>query len=129
MKYASRNDILERLSSDRTPTWSFLTKHARVLLCIAQDPGIRLRDIGDRVGITERAAHNIVTELAADGYISRERAGRRNRYTIHPHLPLPDQLAHEQPIGQLLAILTTQAPASIDPGSVQRQHPQDAPRT
>jgi DNA-binding Lrp family transcriptional regulator len=98
-----------------------------VLLCIAQDPGIRLREIGDQVGITERGAYSIVTELAADGYISRERAGRRNRYRIHAHLPLPDGLAHKQRIGDLLAILTAQDPASIDAGSVQRQHRAHAP--
>jgi Winged helix-turn-helix DNA-binding len=90
---------------DPTPTWSFLTNHAQVLLCIAQDPGIRLREIGERVGITERAAHRIVSELAAAGYISRKRNGRRNHYTIQSHLPLPDPLAREQRIGDLLAIL------------------------
>jgi DNA-binding IclR family transcriptional regulator len=95
------------MSSEQAPTWSFLTNHARVLVCIAEDPGIRLREIGDRVGITERAAHSIVTELAAGGYISRERAGRRNNYTIHPHLPLPDRLAHKQRIGDVLTILAT----------------------
>ncbi len=89
-------------------TWSFLTNHAQVLLCIAQDPGIRLRQIGDTVGITERAAHRIVVELVAAGYISRTRNGRRNRYTIESHLPLPDPVAREQKIGDLLAILTRQ---------------------
>jgi hypothetical protein len=93
---------------DATPTWSFLTNHALVLLCIAHDPGIRLREIGDTVGITERAAHRIVSELAAAGYISRERNGRRNRYTIQSHLPLPDPLAREQRIGDLLDILAGQ---------------------
>ncbi|MGO9754702.1 MAG: helix-turn-helix transcriptional regulator [Solirubrobacteraceae bacterium] len=101
------------MSSQEAPTWSFLTNHARVLLCIAEDPGLRLREIGDRVGITERAAHNIVTELAADGYISRERNGRRNNYTIHHHLPLPDRLARKQRIGDLLAILTPQEQPTI----------------
>ncbi len=99
------------MSSKEAPTWSFLTNHARVLLCISRDPGIRLREIGDRVGITERTAHNIVTELAAAGYISRERTGRRNNYTIHQHLPLPDRLDQQQRIGDLLAILTRQDPA------------------
>jgi predicted transcriptional regulator len=93
---------------DGTPGWSFLTNHAQVLLCIAHDPGIRLREIGDMVGITERAAHRIVVELAAAGYISRERNGRRNHYTIKSHLPLPDPLAREQRIGDLLAILAGQ---------------------
>ena len=113
--------------SDEPPTWSFLTNHARVLLCIADDPGIRLREIGDHVGITERAAYNIVTELAAAGYISRERRGRRNHYTIHRHPPLPDQLAHQHSIRDLLAILTTQDPAPIDPASIQPQHPEHVP--
>jgi len=87
------------------PTWSFLTNHARVLLCIADDPGVRLRDIGETVGITERAAHRIVGELAVAGYIERERKGRRNHYTIQSHLRVPDPLAGEQKIGDLLAIL------------------------
>jgi MarR family len=91
-----------------TPGWTFLTNHAQVLVCIARDPGIRLRDIGERVGITERAAHRIVVELADAGYITRERNGRRNHYTINAHFPLPDPIAHEQNVGELLAILTDQ---------------------
>ena len=62
-------------------TWSFLTNHARVLLGIAHDPGMRLREIAERVGITERAVHRIVVVLADAGYISRTRQGRRTRYT------------------------------------------------
>jgi DNA-binding IclR family transcriptional regulator len=87
-------------------TWSFLTNHARVLICIAQDPGIRLREIGDAVGITERAAHRIVGELVAAGYVKRRRVGRRSHYTIRTELPLPDALARNQRVGNLLAILT-----------------------
>ena len=86
-------------------TWSFLTNHARVLICIAHDPGVRLRDIGDAVGITERAAHRIVGDLIAAGYVSRERNGRRNRYTVQRQLPLPDALARGQRVGNLLKIL------------------------
>jgi MarR family len=93
---------------DGTPSWSFLTNHAQVLLCIAHDPGSRLREIGEAVGITERAAHRIVVELAAAGYISRKRNGRRVEYTIQSHLPLPDPLARDQKIGGLLAILAGQ---------------------
>ncbi len=88
------------------PTWAFLTNHAQVLICIARDPGVRLREIGERVGITERAAHRIVVELADGGYIARERNGRRNHYTINAHFPLPDPIAREQNVGELLAILT-----------------------
>lgn len=89
-----------------TPGWAFLTNHARVLVCIADDPGIRLRELGDRVGITERATHRIVTELATAGYITRQRTGRRNHYTINAHLPLPDPIPREQSIGELLEVLT-----------------------
>ncbi|MCA1699410.1 MAG: MarR family winged helix-turn-helix transcriptional regulator [Actinobacteria bacterium] len=98
------------MPGDQTPPWSFLTNHAQVLLCIAQDPGIRLREIGDMVGITERAAHRIVDELAAAGYISRQRDGRRNHYTIQPHAPLPDALARGNKVGDLLAILIKHNP-------------------
>jgi hypothetical protein len=86
--------------------WTFLTNHAQVLVCISHDPGVRLRDIGERVGITERAAHRIVVELADAGYITRRRNGRRNQYTINAQLPLPDPVAREQNVGELLEILT-----------------------
>jgi hypothetical protein len=85
--------------------WTFLTNQAAVLLCIAQDPDVRLREIGEAVGITERAAHRIVGELAAAGYITRERNGRRNRYSIDAQRPLPDPLARTQKVGDLLDVL------------------------
>src|SRR5688572_30311178 len=94
---------------DGLPTWSFLTNHARVLVCIAHDPVVRLRDIGEAIGITERAAHRIVVELADAGYITRERDGRRTRYTIESDLPLPDPLARGQSVGDLLEILAGRA--------------------
>ena len=90
-------------------TWSFLTNHARVLICIAEDPGIRLREIGETVGITERAAHRIVGELADAGYVSRRRVGRRNYYTVRSDLPLPDSLARDRRVGDLLDVLTPSA--------------------
>jgi hypothetical protein len=95
------------MSAPTAPAWSFLTNHARVLLCIARDPVIRLREIGDEVGITERAAYRIVDELVAAGYVSRERNGRRNNYTVHEDLPLPDRTPRAQSLGELLAILVT----------------------
>jgi predicted ArsR family transcriptional regulator len=91
---------------DTAPVWTFLTKHAQVLVCIADDPGMRLRDIGDRVAITERAAHRIVTELATAGYITRTKQGRRNHYTINTAAPLPDPIARKQSVGELLTLLT-----------------------
>src|SRR5579862_2396399 len=90
--------------------WAFLTNHAQVLLCIADEPEVRLRDISERVGITERAAHRIVAELADAGYITRERIGRRNAYVIHTERPLPDALAREQKVGDLLAVLARPSP-------------------
>jgi MarR family protein len=97
------------MAESTAPGWTFLTNHAQVLVCIARDPGVRLREIGGRVGITERAAHRIVVELADAGYITRERNGRRNRYTVNAHFPLPDPIAREQNVGELLAILTSPA--------------------
>ncbi len=95
------------MSNDAKRRWVFLTNHAQVLVCIAADPTLRMRDIGERVGITERAAHRIVGELIADGYLSRERRGRRNHYTLRPQLPLPDPVARDQSVGDLLAVLTS----------------------
>jgi hypothetical protein len=90
--------------------WSFLTNHAWVLLCIARDPGVRLRDIADKVGITERTAYGIVTGLTEAGYVVKQKDGRRNRYQIQAHLPLRRPLpAPDSPglaaIGEVLALL------------------------
>ena len=87
------------------PSWTFLSNHGLVLLCIAEDPGVRLRELGDRVGITERAAHRIVTELVHAGYLIRERNGRRNRYQITVDRPLPEPLARDKKLGDLLTVL------------------------
>ena len=86
-------------------TWGFLTNHARVLLCIARDPGVRLRDIADNVGITERSAYGIVTDLTEAGYVLKRKDGRRNRYQIQAHLPLPEPASGEPAIGEVLALL------------------------
>jgi DNA-binding MarR family transcriptional regulator len=93
------------MAEDVTRRWGFLTNHARVLVCIAHDPGIRVREISEAVGITERAAHRIVAELDSAGYITRKRNGRRTQYTIQAHLPLPDPLARGEKVGDLLAVL------------------------
>jgi hypothetical protein len=85
--------------------WSFLTNHARVLLCIAHDPGARLRDIAASLGITERSAFGIVTDLAEAGYVVKQKDGRRNRYQIQAHLPLPEPASQEPAIGDVLALL------------------------
>jgi hypothetical protein len=86
------------------PRWKFLTNHAAVLVCIAHDPGVLLREISERVGITERAAHRIVAELAGARYITRERIGRRNRYAIQSG-PSPDRLVRVKRVGDLLSVI------------------------
>lgn len=92
------------------PDWTFLTNHAHVLLCVARDPGVRLRDVAEDVGITERAAQRIVAELVDAGYLERERDGRRNRYRLHPELPLRHPLERDHAIGEVLQVL-------MEPGS------------
>ena len=81
-------------------------QHAWVLLCIAHDPGVRLRDIAARVGVTERTAYGIVTDLTGAGYVAKHKDGRRNRYQIQAHLPLPETGSRERTIGEILALLT-----------------------
>jgi DNA-binding transcriptional ArsR family regulator len=88
-----------------TGQWDFLTNHAHVLICVAHDPGIRLRDIAAAVGITERAAHRILSELVEEGYVLRERHGRRNRYQVVAGLPLRHPLVGEREVGELLEVL------------------------
>jgi hypothetical protein len=84
--------------------WNFLTNHSLALLCIADDPGIRLRDIAARLDITERSAYTIVTDLTTAGYVSKKRHGRRNRYEIQASLPLPKTLGRELKIGDVLRL-------------------------
>jgi hypothetical protein len=100
-------------------SWNFLTNHARVLLCIARDPGVRLRDAAASLGITERSAQAIVADLAAAGYVVKHKDGRRNRYQIQAHLPLPEPASRELAIGDVLAILVG--------GGAMQNHPRSAP--
>jgi DNA-binding IclR family transcriptional regulator len=93
------------MGSLATPSWTFLTNHGRVLLCIAHDPGVRLRDIAARLDITERSAYGIVTDLTKAGYIVKQKDGRRNRYEIQAHLPLPESTSRERTLGEVLALL------------------------
>jgi hypothetical protein len=85
--------------------WDLLTNHTHVLTCVADDPGIRLRDIAAAVGITERAAHKILSDLVEEGYVLREREGRRNRYQVVPELPLRHPLVQGREVGDLLKVL------------------------
>jgi Mn-dependent DtxR family transcriptional regulator len=92
--------------------WGFLTNHGRVLLCIAHDPAARLRDIAADLGITERTAYGIVTDLTEAGYVVKEKDGRRNRYEVQGHLPLRDAVTRERTVGEVLSLLVKPTPRS-----------------
>ena len=85
--------------------WSFLTNHGQALLLIAHDPDIRLRDIATGLAISERRAFGIVDDLTQAGYLVKERVGRRNRYQVQDHLPMPEALVRERAIGEVLELL------------------------
>jgi DNA-binding MarR family transcriptional regulator len=102
----------QQRSSAAGSGWDFLTNYAHVLVCVAHDPGIRLRDIATAVGITERAAHRIVSELVEEGYVLRERRGRRNRDEVVAEAPLRHPLVQEREVGDLLEILIGSARAA-----------------
>lgn len=91
--------------TQESPSWTFLTNHAIVLLCIVSDPTLTLRQIGDRVGITERATHRIVSELADAGYLTVAKNGRRNAYTVRHDLPLRHPEARHAQVGELFRFL------------------------
>ena len=93
--------------------WTFLTNHAHVLLAIALDCGLRMRDIAQRVGITERAVQRIIADLVQAGYVSRVRSGRRNHYRVHAEQPLKHPLESHQPLSALMALVAD--PQHCDP--------------
>jgi DNA-binding IclR family transcriptional regulator len=93
------------VAADDKPGWTFLTNHSHVLLCIAEDPGIRGRDIAERVGITERSAQSIIADLVEGGYLTREKIGRRNQYQIHPDLPLRHPVERDSQVSELLRLV------------------------
>jgi len=87
--------------------WTYLTNHSHVLICLSQEPEMRLRDVADRVGITERAVQRIVAELEEAGAITRERDGRRNRYSVHSEAPLRHPIEAHRTIADLIALADT----------------------
>jgi DNA-binding IclR family transcriptional regulator len=93
-------------STDAPKTWTFLTNHAQVLLCLAETPDIRLRDVAERVGITERATQRILAELIESGYVKAERIGRRNRYTVDRRHAMRHSAQFGFEIGALLEALS-----------------------
>src|ERR1700744_2759239 len=96
--------------------WSFLTNHARVLVCIARDPGVRLREIAEVLGVTERRAFGIVSDLTEAGYVVKEKDGRRNRYRIQAHLPLRAHVPNAPTVGELLGVLVDTGATDSVPG-------------
>ena len=93
------------MSSESSQGWTFVTNHTQVLLCIARDPGVRMRDVADEVGITERAVQRIVADLVDEGFLERRRVGRRNQYLLNRNLEMrhPAQQGHD--VGALLDLL------------------------
>ena len=106
--------------------WGFLTNHARVLLHIARDPGARLRDIAASLGITERRAHGIITDLVEAGYVITQKDGRRNRYQIQAHLPVPEPGTREPAVGEVVALFAARHRTGTGPEPGPRASDRDA---
>lgn len=97
---------MSRLAPRLPPVaWTFLTNHAHVLLSLAREPELRVREVAERVGITERAVMRILDELETGGYLTRERDGRRNRYQVHAERPLRHPLEQHRSVAALIALL------------------------
>lgn len=92
--------------SQVVPGWTFLSNHTHVMVCLAGNSDLTLRDIAQTIGITERAVHRIVSELEDADALTRERVGRRNVYRIHPELHLRHPLESHCTIGEILKLLT-----------------------
>jgi DNA-binding MarR family transcriptional regulator len=84
------------------PTWTFLSNHGHVLMCLAQDPDVRLREIAERVGITERTVFGIIADMVAAGVVEQTKVGRRNRYTVHRGHKLRHPIEHHRTVGDLI---------------------------
>jgi DNA-binding MarR family transcriptional regulator len=100
-------DLIPDLSTERTDRgWQFVTNHTQVLLCIARDPDVRLRDIADAVGVTLGSAQRILADLVEAGYVQRERHGRRNRYVVNRDAMMLRHAAQQgHQIGGLIDVL------------------------
>jgi predicted transcriptional regulator len=93
------------MSSDNVKPWTFVTSHTQVLLCIARDPDVRMRDVAATVGITERAAQRILADLVESGYVKRTRVGRRNHYEIDGTMMMRHTAQEGHEVGELLDLL------------------------
>lgn len=106
--------------------WTFFTNHAHVLFCLARDPDIRVRDVAELVGVTERATLRIISELTADGYVHRVREGRRNRYLVHVDGLLRHPVERPHNVADLLLAVGEQGPTAA-PLRPRRPHPGTGP--
>ena len=107
-------------SGTQDHSFRFVTNHAHVLQCIAEDPNVRLRDIASTVGITERTAAEIVKDLELAGYLSKSRDGRRNRYEVHEELPLRHPQHRHRTVGELIRFLQAPPESSVSPSARRR---------
>lgn len=121
----------EKSSRKKASDWTFLSNHGHVLLSIAREPEIRLRDLADRVGITERAVQRIVADLEADHYLERVRSGRRNHYEVHTELPLRHPVEFHRDVKALLSFVLTPAPPAeaTPPVPTPEPEPEGTPRS
>ncbi|PNI07473.1 transcriptional regulator [Arthrobacter sp. AFG7.2] len=92
------------------PAWTFLTNHGHVLLSVARDPDIRVAEIAARVGITTRAALQILKDLEGAGYLQRARVGRRTHYTIRPHQHFRHPATAAQEVDGLISLFAGPPP-------------------
>jgi len=93
------------MTEEQPLSWTFLTNHSHVLICLSRDPDLRLRDLAELVGITDRAVSTLIDELEAAGYIKRTKVGRRNRYEVHADRPMRHQVERGHQIGELIDVM------------------------
>ncbi len=98
---------MEDTTASTSGSWTFLTNHAHVLVCLRMDATLRVRDLAEHVGITERAAHRILAELTRSGYVGKEREGRRNRYRLNLDHPMRHPLERSRPVRDLVEALAS----------------------
>ena len=107
----ARQAVQGALRPGASAGWTFLTNHGHVLVALARDGDLRIRDLALAVGVTERTAQTVINDLVAAGYLERERVGTRSRYTVHHDLPLRHPAERDHSVGELLAIVRREPPA------------------